>query len=96
MAAAYISVLVCVRPSTGCAASLLRHSSDDAEPDAADTKGFHFCRISEHHGAVQEGAERMEDRDWNKYIYLNLKKKKLKKTGGFTADYFSLYDQKEQ
>lgn len=70
---AYVSILVNVRPFTGCAASLLRHSSDDPEPDAADTKGFQFCWTPEHHAVVQERPHRVgqEDGHWNKYIYFN-------------------------
>lgn len=68
---AHVSILINVHPSTGCAASLLRHSPDDPVPDAADIRKASIS--AGYHSTLQQRADRVgqEDGDWNKYISLN-------------------------
>ncbi len=56
----YVSILVnaCASTGCGCVAFLLRLSSGDPEPSAADTQGFYFCSMTEHNTAIQHSADR--------------------------------------
>ncbi len=65
----YVSILVnaCASTGCGCFSYLLRRSSGDLEPSAADTQGFYFCRMMEHNAGIQHRADRAEQEVRHRY-----------------------------